>query len=187
MQRRLVDHEVFAADDSDRLRSTALALRLFPGGLSFTQLKFVEEHAHSERLLQIIDEEDLRDDLDRLVGERFMEELSAAHADYGVVLGITSAPKAEPPVVSMLERLRELTQAIVDYALQVLAYSRTHADHLALAQRALEPIDVFREAARRASSNGRRPSDGEATHDDDYALPEGAPAPDAPVPAVPEE
>ncbi|MCX4240089.1 hypothetical protein OEB96_05650 [Paraliomyxa miuraensis] len=45
VQRRLVDHEAFAADDSDRLRSTALALRLFPGGLSFTQLKFVEEHA----------------------------------------------------------------------------------------------------------------------------------------------
>jgi hypothetical protein len=106
-----------------------------------------------------------------------------------VVLGITKAPAEDPPVISMVERLRELTQAISDHALQVLAYSRLHPDHLAPAQRALAPIDAFREAARRATGSGRRPADADAgaSPDDDYALPEGAPAPDAPVPEVPEE
>ncbi len=114
-----------------------------------------------------------------------MTELLEAHADYGVVLGITQALEEQAPAVSMAERLRELTQALADYALQVLAYSRTHADHLAPAQRALAPIDAFREAARR----GSRPTatNGEVPTEDDYTLPEGAPAPDAPVPVVPEE
>lgn len=72
------------------------------------------------------------------------------------------------------------------------SYSRLHADHLAPAQHALAPIDAFREAARRSAGPRRPASEAGATEpetvpDDDYALPEGAPAPDAPVPAVPEE
>jgi hypothetical protein len=189
IHRRLADHEGLASEDSDRIRSVELIDRLFPTGLRFTQLRFMQEHAHSERLLAIIEDEALRPDLDHLVGKRFMDELVLAHADYGVVLGITEAPADEPTAVSMMERLRELTQAIGDHALQVLAYSRMHPDHLAPAQRALAPIDMFREAARRASS--RRPADADAdadaSPDDDYALPEDAPAPDAPVPVVPEE
>lgn len=192
VERRLSDHEAFPADDSDRIEAAALHERLFPDGLSFTQLKYVKQHAHSQRLIEIIEQEGLRPQLDRLVGERFMEELHEAHDDYGVALGITRAPEPEPPVVSMVERLRELTEAITGYALQVLAYSRLHADHLAPAQHALAPIDAFREAARRSAGPRRPASEAGATEpetvpDDDYALPEGAPAPDAPVPAVPEE
>ena len=188
VHRRLGDHDNLPADDPDRVRSTELVDRLFATGLRFLRLRYVEEHAESDLRLGIIEQEELRDDLDRLVGPRFMAELVAAHEDYGAVLGITEATGDAAPKVSLLERLRELTQAISDYAVQVLAFARVHADNVAPAQYALAPIDVFRQAARRAASRAK--AEGRADEpsvDEEYELPEGAPAPDSPVPAVAEQ
>jgi hypothetical protein len=76
---------------------------------------------------------------------------------------------------------RAMVQAVSDYALQVLAYAKLDAKHVASAQRALAPIDAFRAAASKRGS-GSAVGDG-----DDYELPEGAPAPDDPLPVVAEE
>lgn len=187
VRRRLVDHEDLPAGDPDRLRSAELVERLFPDGLRFLKLRYVEEHAESNLRLEIIEDEGLRADLDHLVGKRFMIELVAAHEHYGAVLGITEVPEDETSKISMLERLRELTQAISDYALQVLAFSRMHPDNLAPAEQALAPIDAFRQAARRAASKGAKAGDGAVSVEEEYELPEGAPAPDSPVPVVAEE
>lgn len=182
VQGRLTNYEILAAEHPDRMRADELLARLYPTGLDFIKLAWIEEHAESERRMQIIEEEVLREDLDRLVGEAFMEELSEAHAAYGVALGIT-APREEPtPEVSMIEPLRAMVQGISDYALQVLAFAKLDPKNVAPAQRALAPIDAFRLAASKRGSGGAGVVDG-----DDYDLPEGAPAPDAPVPVVAEE
>lgn len=191
---RLSDYELFPADDPDRIRAAELKARLFPTGLDFLQLAWVQEHAQSERRLQIIEEERMRPDLDRLIDAVFVTELHDAHEDYGVALGITE-PREAAPKVSMVEPLRELVQAIGDYTLQVLAFARFQPGNEAAARRALAPIDMFREAAAQprrrvegeAEGGAAGGPEGEAAAvEEDYALPEGAPAPDAPIAAVPE-
>lgn len=184
---RLSNYEIFAPEDPDRVRSVELLGRLYPTGLGFLKLAWLEEHAQSELRMQIIEKEGLRADLERLVGKVFMVELVEAHADYGVVLGITKASEDEAPKVSMNEPLRAMVQAISDYALQVLAFAKLDVANVAKAQRALAPIDAFREAAAKRSTSGGSSGTGEVAEGEDYELPAGAPAPDSPVPVVLEE
>ena len=175
---RLTAWSIFPADDPDRQCSEALGSRLFPTGLDFLKLPFLAEHAQSERRLRIIESEELREDLDHLVGEVFMEELLAAHAVYGDVLGITKATKAATPEQVLVEPLRALAQGIVAYALQIVAFAALDVDNVEPARRALLPIDEFRVAAgRRGGGSGK----GEAV-----APPEGAPAPDSELPELPD-
>ncbi len=181
MHGRLTSYELFATDHPDRVRADELLARLYPTGLGFLKLRWIEEHAESERRVQIIEEEGLREDLERLVGEAFVDELFEAHAAYGVALGITDAPEEPMREVSMIGPLRAMVRAISDYSLQVLAYAKLDPRNVPAAQRALAPIDAFRQAA------SRRWGGGTVAGWDDYALPEGAPAPDSPMPPVEEE
>ncbi|MCX4242317.1 hypothetical protein [Paraliomyxa miuraensis] len=174
---RLTAWGIFPDDDPDRQTSAALTERLFPTGLDFLTLSYPAEHAQSERRLQIIEAEGLRDDLDHLVGESFIDELLEAHAAYGEALGITKPAEAPEAKELLVEPLRELGEAIVTYSLQIIAFAALSPDNLAPAKRALLPIDQFRAAASRRNAAGST---------DDSTLPEGAPAPDAPMPALPE-
>jgi hypothetical protein len=162
---RLTAWSIFPEDDPDRVRSEEIGSRVFPTGLDFLKLPFLAEHAQSERRLRIIEGEELREDLDRLVGEAFMEELLAAHAVYGDVLGITKATEAAVPEQALVEPLRALAQGIVAYALQVIAFAGLAAENVEPARRALLPIDELRmAAARRSGGSGKG---------EDVALPEG--------------
>lgn len=179
---RLTAWTVFPPDDPDHATSTALTERLFPTGLDFLRLPFLAEHAQSERRVTIIENESLRADLDHLVGEVFMDELLAAHAAYGEALGITTAPEATAPEPAIDEPLRTLSQAIVAYALQVVAFGALPGN-LDAARRALQPIDEFRAAVGRRASSGARGEEEVAVEDDaDEAEPEAATA--EPVAAV---
>ena len=183
---RLTAWGIFGDDDPDRQASATLTERLFPTGLDFLKLSYPAEHAQSERRLRIIEVEELRADLDHLVGEPFMDELLEAHAAYGDALGITKPTEVAEPKELLVEPLRMLGDAIVAYSLQIIAFAALSQDNLAQAKRALLPIDQFRAAAsRRAAASGSnadaQPGVG------DYALPEGAPSPDAPMPSLPEQ
>lgn len=152
---RLTAWTIFPPDDPDHETSRALTERLFPTGLDFLRLPFLAEHAQSERRVKIIESEALRADLDHLVGEVFMDELLAAHAAYGEALGITKATLATTPEPAIDEPLRVLSQAIVAYALQVVAFAALPGN-LEAARRALQPIDEFRAAAGRRAHSGAR-------------------------------
>jgi hypothetical protein len=193
---RLTPWSIFDANDPDRLRSVELHARLFFTGLDFLKLPFIEEHAQSELRVQIIATEGLRADLDRLVGEDFVKELLAAHKAYGEVLGITKAGakkvgakkagakkagKRTAPPTTLLDHLRVLHRAIASYALQVVAFAELRPDNVEPARLALEPIDAFRRAVARRTASG---SSEETV--DEIELPEGAPAPDAPIPELPQ-
>lgn len=151
---RLTAWTIFPVDDPDHETSTAIAERLFPTGLEFLRLPFLAEHAQSERRVQIIESEALREDLDHLVGEVFMDELLAAHAAYGEALGITKAGETAAPEPTLDDPLRRLSQAIAAYSLQVVAFAALPGNAEA-GRRALGPIDEFRAAVRRAGGGGR--------------------------------
>jgi hypothetical protein len=182
-------YSIFPADDPDRTSAAALHERLFPSGLAFLRLPYPEQHAESQRLLDLVVEEDLRAELDRLVGEVFLDELRLAHVAYGEALGITKPTPVPAPAVSLVEPLRALADAITAYVVQVLAFAGLDPDsHTAAARRALEPIDRFRRAAarRNASTSTTPAADAPAelvtTDPEDVELPEGFPAPDAELP-----
>lgn len=172
-------YTIFAADDPDRTSAAALQTRLFPNGLAFLRLPYAEQHAESQRLVDLIDEEDLREELDRLVGDVFLDELLLAHEAYGEALGITKPAEASTPSVSIVEPLRALADAISAYVIQILAFAGLDPEkNTAPARQALDPIDRLRRAA--ARRNAAAPT----TEPDDVELPEGFPAPDAEIPTV---
>jgi hypothetical protein len=175
---RLRAWSIFPPDDPDHVTSKAIADRLFSTGLDFLTLQFLAEHAQSELRIKIIESEGLRADLDHLVGDVFMDELLAAHEAYGDALGITK-PTAAAPVQALDEPLRALSQSIVAYALQIIAFAALQPGNVEPARQALRPIDEFRAAASRRGNGASKDELG------DVALPEGAPAPDSPLPELP--
>jgi hypothetical protein len=160
--------------------SKAIGERLFPTGLDFLTLQFLAEHAQSDKRIKIIEAEGLRPALDHLVGEVFMEELLAAHAAYGEALGITKAKGGDAkPAPALDEPLRALSQSVVAYALQIVAFAALKAENVEPARQALRPIDEYRAAvSRRANGTSK-------DQPVDDLLPAGAPAPDSPLPELP--
>lgn len=169
LQTSLARYEVLPPDHPDRERAAQLHARLFPAGLAFLKLPYLEQHAESNLRLEWVETEDLRDDLDRLAGAMFVEALLAAHEAYGEVLGITETSDQTPPS-SLVDPLRALTRAIARYALQLLAYADIDPEHIPVVRRALAPIDEVRRGNAR-----RRPSrDTESTGDDDVPIAESS-------------
>jgi len=164
----LTQYQVFDAEDADRLLADRLKQRLFPEGLEFLLLPYAEQHAESQRLVDLIEEEDLREELDRLVGENFIDQLLTAHQTYGEVLGIGTAGQPSPSPVSLNAPLRALAQAVTNYALQVLAFGNSDPDNIAAARRALEPIDRLRRAVARRRAGRRNASEEEELDDVEF-------------------
>lgn len=181
VEERLQSWGILPAQAPGPQRAAELLARLFATGRDFLTLPYPQQHAQSERRVQIIEQEGLRDSLDELVGEIFVQELLDAHADYGVALGITVTVEPAVPVY-VAESLEALLAAISRYVLQVIAFADQHPDNVTPAQRALAPIDAYRRAAARRS-NARatvvdEPVPIEAKEDTE-------PSPDAPVPSDP--
>jgi hypothetical protein len=159
--------------------------RLFPDGLRFLTLPYAQQWAHCDRLLAALDEnEELAADVERLVGETTLTEVRAAQAAYGDALGITTAREATD-AVSLAEPLDAVRNAIIGYALQVVAMQSDDPSRLAAARKALAPIDALRAAQ---ATPARRPDGSSSTPV--TPAPTAADAgitPDTPVPVIEEE
>lgn len=112
------------------------------------------EWAQSEKRLNRIDDEGLAADLDTLAGPEFLKEVRAAHKGYGVALGVTKAA-VEAPEVNLADPLRALARAIGRYGVAVAGtVDDDKPATIAAARKALRPIDDFREAQARRTSEG---------------------------------
>jgi hypothetical protein len=133
----------------ESVKAAKLHARLFPEGYAFV-VPFGKQWAESERRLRVIEKAELEAELEQLVGDFVFTELHDAHAEYGEVLGITSAER--PTYVN--QALRELQQAVTGYALQLLAAAHTNPELVPIVRDALEPIHDARQAqARRIVGN----------------------------------
>jgi hypothetical protein len=147
--------------------------RLFPEGLRFLTLPYSQQWAHCDRLLSALDDDEaLAADVERLAGETTLGKVRAAQQVYGDVLGITT-PRATAETVSLVAPLDAVREAIVGYALQIIAMQSDDPSRLPAARKALAPIDELRAAQAAAA---RRP---------DGSL--AAPVPAAPTVGVEEE
>jgi CBS domain-containing protein len=165
--------------------------RLFPDGLRFLALPYSQQWAHCDRLLSTLDDdEELGADVERLVGEITLDEVRRAQAAYGTVLGITTA-RETIAVVSLVGPLDAVREAIVGYALQIIAMQSDDPSRLLAARKALAPIDELRATQ---AAPARRPDGGPLAPTPTPAVPgegledEGITVtPDTPVPAVEDE
>jgi hypothetical protein len=154
-------------------RAAEIHLTLFPAGLDFLTLPYKAQWAEAERRLKLIADKGYENDIDLLAGPEFLAEIKRTHTIYGKALGVTHAEDL-PAEIRLLEPLRELGQAVVDYSLQLLAYASAEPKRAAAVRKALKPIDDHRaDSARRASAGGVQAEEPEAS-------------PKTPVPEVPE-
>jgi hypothetical protein len=170
-----IHSELPAERVKNALEAKALLAKLFPTGLVFLNLPYVEEWAESEKRLDRIRDEGLDRALDRIAGPEYLAEIRHCHEVYGAVLGITKRAEAEGAAPTGLERLRELRKAMQRYVSNVVVLA-DEDDMEPLARTALAPIDEFRAqaATRRAKADSGR----------DAPEPDVA-APDAPDPVDP--
>lgn len=179
---RLAAYEASAEGDADRARARTIHDVLFPEGLEFVRLPFTHLHGETERRLLMIEERGFAKDLARLVGEHFLDVLRMAYQVAGDALGVNKAAKPVVPVL-VVEPLRQLTDAIIGYALQLLAVARLDAEKREAIVFALSPIDEYR------ATVGRRvvadADDEEEPPDEDTVVDDTTPAPVVTLPAAP--
>lgn len=138
-------------DDDEAARAAKLHARLFPDGLTFTQLTFTSQWAHADRLLSDMEKEGLTKELDKLIGKEHLAFIRRAHAAYGDALTITEA--AKEAVGGVREPLRGVQVAIQEYVFALFAeHKPSNPKNHALLQKALAPIDEHRAQADAAPS-----------------------------------
>lgn len=140
-------------------RAAELDTLLFPEGLGFLNLSYIEQLAAMELLLARIHEEKLAAELDALCGREFLANLRAIVPRYrAMVQGGLQRPD---DAANLQEHRRKLSAAIVDYATKVAAlYDDEDPKSLDRIRRALRPIDTLRaQLTRRPSASDPTPAD----------------------------
>ncbi len=139
-------------------RASALWRKLFPTGLSFTQLEFGAQWAEASWRMQLIAKEQLEPELRRLCGEVFIDELVRWHKEYSLMVGVVparQASQAEAARPNLAELRRQAAQAIVAWQAQLVA------QHLAghpSARLGLRPTDEYRDKLAVATPRSTEPS-----------------------------
>ncbi len=139
----------------DAKRANEIVASLFgESGLSFLTERYPEQHAIAESILRRIDGESLAEDINRIAGKDFLENVRAQHIAYGNM--VAAMLKRENALSEDLsEHVHMMGQALVEYATKVLAsVDRDKLATIKAAYVALRPIDVFRDAAQAHASSG---------------------------------
>ncbi len=139
-------------------RARELLDTLSPNGREWLKLVYEAEWAESTKRLGWIEERGLAKDINELAGPEFLVEVKAAHAEYGIALGVTAAAPVAVGI-NLAEPLRTLSRSIGRYALAVVTMAGDDAASIAAVRRALRPIDDLREGqARRARAGAAAPA-----------------------------
>lgn len=151
-------------------RAAAIVALLFPEGLTFLRLPYAAQWAEQERRLAKIDALELAPEIDDLCGPEFLAEIRRTHTAYGEVLGITS-PAEAALAAKVGEPLRELQRVVGQYMRKLAVMAEDNDDSLALALRALAPIDDLRSGALRRNAPQGELEDEPATPENPAATP----------------
>lgn len=128
-------------------RARVLLRKLFPSGLSFTQLEYGAQWAEASWRIQLLAEENHESELRRLCGDLFVDELLRWHKEYEKMVGVaplrrTARPAGSAPRPNLAELRRQAAQAVVAWQAQLVAlHLAGHPD----ARSALRPTDEYRD------------------------------------------
>ena len=160
LRQRLEAYALLPDEDFPRAeRARELGAQLFPEGLGFLNLPYIEQLAAMELLLARIEQEKLAADLDALCGPAFLANLRAIVPRYrAMVQGGLQRPD---DAANLQEHRRKLSAAIVDYATKIAAlYDEEDPKSLDRIRRALRPIDALRaQLSRRPGAGDPAPAD----------------------------
>lgn len=126
-------------------RAKRIVERLFPDGLAFLLRDASTKYGETSRKLDIIEEDGLAPEIERIAGVGFLDAVKTAQVAFGEVLGVGSTP-----IVFERGALRaavnDLALAIADYARTIAAMvDRDDAASIRTYQLAMMPFDRFRE------------------------------------------
>jgi len=144
-------------------------------------LPYASQWAEQNKRLTKVDALAFAPELDELCGPEFLAEIRRTHALYGQALGITS-PAEAPLAAKIGEPLSDLRRVIGQYMRKLAAMAEDSDESLAVARRALAPIDELRAAAGRRSAPTPQ---GETESEAAPAPVSPSVTPTTPVPAVP--
>ena len=174
--RRLSDFELLATYDPAAAEAAAVLIAaLYPRGGEFLRGDMLTQWQATEEWFIALRLEGREKALRGLVGDAFVDAITAVHVEYGEVIGTTKARPAAAPKADLVAPLAALAASTQDLALQLVAFANDRsADpaRCAEARAALRPIDDLRAA------NARRVA--HRAPDAESALAET----DAPLPAV---
>lgn len=95
---------------------------IFADGLKFLTLPYKQEWAESDTRLLRIGNEKLDTDIVKLGGTPFLDELRAAHAEYGEALGITKTPDSPNTGANLRDALTAFLLSLRTYVVRVSAH-----------------------------------------------------------------
>jgi len=119
---------------------------LFPDGVRFTQLKYRDQWVESQTRIDLIVERGFEDHFRQLGGQPFLDILRAAHADYGMALGLTAPDHDDSETLQ--ERRVALLGALRLYVVQVSAHADPDVPETELlVERLLRPLAGWQPAS----------------------------------------
>ena len=154
-------------------RAQELLDTISPHDREWLKLVYEAEWAESTKRLDRIESESLAKDINELAGPEFLAEVKAAHAEYGIALGVTT-PAQVAVEVNLAAPLRSLSRAIGRYGIAVVGMAGDDAASIAVVRKALRPIDSLREGQARRARAGNAAD----------AAPEAPASPTTPIPEV---
>lgn len=127
----------------DVARAKELVQNIFPDGTSFLKLPYTEQGAETGTILQRIDRDSLRADLERIAGKIFVDAVYSVQLRYqGMIDTILARAESQQ---HLTEHAKTLTQRIQSYAVAVLgAADLDDPANVAWARVALSPIAMAR-------------------------------------------
>ena len=155
LRQQLESHAMLPSGRSKKSeRARRLLGQLFPDGLGFLNWKYAEQLAAMEVLLGRIDSDGLAGDIDAVCGPEFLANIRTNLTDYRSMVLHAEVASLD---VSLIESVRQVAEAVVDYAVSVCGTVDRHDPQtIRQASKLLQPIDALREQLQR--SGGSEPS-----------------------------
>lgn len=171
-------------DEDHGKRAAQLLGLLYPTGLDFINMRYLEQWPESDRRIALIDKDELEEELVFFIGESFMARLRKAHIKYGEALNITGGKAVEPDPIRIREALDALRTSISGYARLALGLTPDDDDDaIAATEALLEPLIRYRKPRAKPEAQAEAPEPAEAPEQAEQA--EQDEPVDAPLPEPP--
>lgn len=171
LHERLVAYEGLVKVNEDTVDAANIVAAVFPKGLEILNLRYREEWAEIDTLLQRIESEKLQKRIGELAGAVFLSNVVASHKAYGEALNITKAKDEEVEMAKVMEPFQLTRQALGTYAAVVVSAARNQEISVADAVRALAPVATAKADNKPSRGKKEEPSDSERVEEPGKPLP----------------
>jgi hypothetical protein len=140
-------------------RAAAILVVLFGAeGLEFLKSAYVAQVATMATILKLIDDDQLQAEIDEIAGAEFLGQIRHVQPRYDAMVK-AMLKKDAASGQNLLEHVRAVQRAIVDYATKICAtVDEDDEETIVSARDALRPIDNHREAQAQRTSAGAAPA-----------------------------